>query len=794
MQNELPTIKSKSKILVVGSQFTSADYMYDRIFMGMPGSLLDKAFRSCGLVRGMYTLASVCDIPKGATILDIPQDSLEMEVGLKKLKETVWASDPNIVVILGGHTLKLLTGINHSLDVYRGSLFICDKLDSPLYGRKCIATYHPESLLRVWDNAPLFNFDIKRSHEESFSKALDLPNRILVTSVTKDKAIELLGSIPSGSMICIDIEGGIEQGVSCIGFATSPTYAFIVPLKDFEPEDKREVLIACRRVLEDSSIVKIMQNGSYDFISLAWCFGINVKGFRHDTMLSGWEIYPELPKGLGVQASIWTREPYYKFERKVDDDQVYYTYCLKDCCVTYAIHLAHMKAMDQGQMKHYLFNMSLIHSTLYMSLKGIKYDVDEAKIMAKEVEAEMNQVQANIDILLGMPVNINSPKQMVEALYKTLGLPPQYAKVAGRKTSKLTADADALLKLLVKTGHPFLKSVMHWKLLESKRKQLNLTTDKDGRMRCSYNLVGAETGRLSCSGSLTGSGTNLQTIMSPLRKLYRADDDMWFFQLDLSGADGWTIAAQCAKLGDRMMLDDYLAGLKPAKIIAVMKEYPESAKLSRPDLIEFIETHPVRKTLYEVCKVVQHGTNYIMQPNGMAENLLEKSYKRSQGKELIISTSAECKSLQALYFARYLGVRELHKDMARRIAAEPKLSCASGHVRTFFGKNQYDTATLGKAMAHAPQANTTYVTNVAMKNLWTDLENRRDDGSLVIEPLHSVHDALCGQFPKSVTEWAIKKIPRYFDIPINIEGIELVIPFEGGYGPSWGELKEGVIE
>ncbi len=88
-----------------------------------------------------------------------------------------------------------------------------------------------------------------------------------------------------------------------------------------------------------------------------------------------------------------------------------------------------------------------------------------------------------------------------------------------------------------------------------------MTADPDGRVRCSYNVVGTDTGRLSCQGSPTGSGMNLQTVTKKLRHLFLADPGYHFFQCDLAGADGWTVAAECASLGDPTMLNDYLAGI-----------------------------------------------------------------------------------------------------------------------------------------------------------------------------------------------------------------------------------------
>jgi hypothetical protein len=56
-----------------------------------------------------------------------------------------------------------------------------------------------------------------------------------------------------------------------------------------------------------------------------------------------------------------------------------------------------------------------------------------------------------------------------------------------------------------------------------------------------------------------------------------------------------------------------------------------------------------------------------------------------------------------------------------------------------------------------------------------------------VEPLHQVHDALLGQFLKTDTEWAKGKIRSWFDNTLIIANQPIKIPFEGHYGPSWGE-------
>jgi hypothetical protein len=126
--------------------------------------------------------------------------------------------------------------------------------------------------------------------------------------------------------------------------------------------------------------------------------------------------------------------------------------------------------------------------------------------------------------------------------------------------------------------------------------------------------------------------------------------------------------------------------------------------------------------------------------------------------------------------------------------ADGKLTSASGQTRIFFGRrfgtNIHDT--VKEFLAHEPQSNTTWATNLAMLNLWNDPENRRPDGSLIIEPLHQVHDALVGQWPVALREWAKKKVKSYFNNTLTIAGTELVIPFEGRFGRSWGQLDNEI--
>lgn len=726
----------------------------------------------------------------------------EVTSGLDLLKKDLEAFSPNCILLLGEPALRACE-IYHAIHFFRGSIF------KGLFDYKCVATHLPNYIFRDWDSSPLFMFDVQRACAQAEYPEIRVVKRITRTVMSAQDCIDALRSIKPGTLCSIDIEGGIPNpnekeakyrflnAVTCIGISTSPEEGFIIPVNEFSPDLRIQVMAAFAEVMSDPAIPKVLQNGLYDWFVLVWVWKIQIKNLHHDTMLSGWELYPELPKGLGTQASIYTEEPYYKFERGIEDKQTHYAYCVKDACVTLEIAQKHEALFTPAQREHFRFNMSLIPALQFMMLKGIRYDSAAVKVRKKEVELQMAELQAACNLHASQEININSPKQMTELLYRKLRCEPVYAIDPKTRAKRLTANADAMLQLIVKQGsnfHPFLMTALIWKKYEGCRKQLELTTDPDGRVRCSYNLVGTDTGRLSCQGSNTGSGTNLQTIMEVNRCFYLPDEDHYFFQCDLSGADGWTVAVHCMELGDPTMMDDYLAGLKPAKIIAAMHSVGSGInKLSRPELkakIKELEAAGlISDDVYAASKAVQHGSNYDMQPKRMSENILEKSFKKSIDHKILWVPPQLCKLLQTYYFLRYPGIKLWHEWVKYEIDTKQCLPSASGHVRTFFGRAR-DNATYRLAYAHEPQHNTTYATNLAMQRLWTDPDNRTSDGSLIIQPLHSVHDALCGQFPADRAEWAASKIRSYFQNPIRIRNTEITIPFEGGYGQSWFHTKE----
>lgn len=642
-----------------------------------------------------------------------------------------------------------------------------------------------------------------------------------------------------------------------------------------EFEDELKIWKALIRVLANPNIKKTFQSGLYDRFVLQYGYGIMVHGNEDDTLLKFWEQYCELDKNLGFQNSILTKEPYYKSDIDASDIETFFRYCCRDSATTKEISERLNNILSPRSKQHYQFNISLLNPLLYAEVRGIRYDTALAKTRLAETNDHVYSYQSKLDIVAGYGLDQTKPREALVAeiqgvmcfkrncdqpkkafeevypkvlktlkqtelsdkdwgflnisakrhlnlrspdfkdyLYERLKFPTQYKKDIKTKLMRPTSDYEALLKLSKSHDHPALKIALELGRLRTRAQMLSIKCGSDGRMHCSYNLVGSETGRITSSKSVIGGrkskdrvGTNMQTVSDDwdmdddehplaigLRNLYQADPGYYLFQCDLKGADGWTIAPHLKRLGDSTMLDDFYFGLKPAQILCytLRHGYDKLARKSREEIAELVRE--VKKTDWDyfACKIGIWGTFYLMGPKKLAEQV----FKESDGKFNI--TEKEAKDLQSAVFLRYNGKR-WHKWMETIIRSSggkaPRLTAASGHTRIFYGR---PSELLGEMLAHEPQDNTTYATNLAAYKLWTDPENRISTETSAIgngliqarhelraEPLHQVHDALIGQFKIEDTAWAVGKIRQWFNNKLIIANQEIIIPFEGSYGTNW---------
>ena len=833
--NKFPHVEDPKarRLAIVGEHPGHDEEVVLEPFVGPSGKLLRAVLSHSGILPQSVLFANICQ----SVVSDI--DSLswngpEITSGIVQLEADLARFRPHCVLALGRTAFRWAnpdkcyqgraskgnpSGYSIPLQDWRGSIFLSQS------GYKTVAAFHPAYIQRVYSDIAYFRNDVQRAVDHSGDPALRGKVRVGNLRPTLGDVIAFIGNLRAGRIpASFDIEGYSDAvGVTMLSICPSPVHGIVIPFwLDGKPywseEDEAVVWKVLADYLADPSCPKKCHQAFYETFVLGWRHRCVVDGIVADTMMKTWECYNELEKGLAVATSLWTEEPYYKDERTSSDSNVKLLYNFKDSACTEEVDQNSEQHLRQhpAAYAHYLFNVSLINPLTYLHLRGCRFDVVRLAAHRRKAEDELVGLLERIDKrtlpILGHPFNPKSTDDKAWFLYEFLALEPY--KRYGRTTKE-----EILHRYYKKTRDETLRLIIQAVGLRTRISDIGkLTPSPDGRIRTTYELVGTVTGRLSSRDSSasdisvtekgkvlrTDYGTNLQNVTKALRDTFITDgDDYTFFQADLSGADAWTVAADLYALGAPHMLEDLQAGVKPSKLLLRMLEVLESH--GDPSLIAALPAHEAKLEcdrvivpegilpdgrpgdwFYTSLKRVQHGTNY----DGKADTISATIFKDSDGAVDIPPASIE--KYQQLYRLRYHT--QLRTQWMSRHLSESGgvLQTAVGIRRRFFGirtPSWIDDEIVREALASEPQAVTTYATNNALLRLWNDPENRRRTGALFVEPLLQIHDALAGQFPTRIKDFAAAKLRSWFSTTITIHGVPINIPVEIKIGRSWGECK-----
>lgn len=375
---------------------------------------------------------------------------------------------------------------------------------------------------------------------------------------------------------------------------------------------------------------------------------------------------------------------------------------------------------------------------------------------------------------------------------------------------RLSTDQAALDKLYAETEDVRVLWCLQLRRLRKVATDLTKKIDDDGRIRASISMV-KETGRMAESESPTGTGTNRHAWNKDLRRVCVADEGCEFGQQDLKGADSWTVACECAAVGDTTMLDDLLAGMKPAEIMCAVCEDGVVVNAWERQIIakrikELSASDKQRWSwLYPANKSGHHGADYGMAWKTLADTVLKYSMadlplELTEAKPVVLTRQQAIAILEANH-SRYPGLRIWHAKEAKNLMTRGLIETSGGHVRRFYGRKVEISKgrriachdTLKEALATKPQWFTTYCIKLALKRLWYVEENREADGSLKVEPLVCVHDSLLSQWKRELRDFARVKLKEWFHNEVEIAGRKIVIPYDGTIGFDWS-MKGDEVE
>jgi len=728
-------------------------------FIGYEGQYFTNLLRAAGVDRSKVYITNTVHVqPPKNDYTALSEE--ELEAGKQQLIQdlTAWkAAGLTTVVAVGDRAFRLLTG-KSGIYAYRGTVLPCALVE----GLKVYATIHPGSILRGEGKyEPIFILDVKKAVADSETSTIHYPPRHITIIDNPYEAICQLQSVTERpEPVAVDIETA-GPAMIAFGVATSPNEAFVLSHKLLKlPEVLRAI-----GTFASSSTPKIFHNALFDVFHGAFYYCILYRNIYFDTMIAQHTVYPTLPKGLGFCASIYTNEPYWKMEGKEALDEVkrgrlswdkLYLYNGKDCCLTYEIyHALKTELSDWNVIPLFRHRMDLLPACLYAQMMGLILDKDECAKFADRNERAIANLEKVVSAVVG-DINIRSPKQMADLLYKQWGFP------INTRDGKVTTD-EKKLKRLASMPTPYsaiIYAILALKERYKMRNFYNVQTDMDGRVRCSIKITGTYTGRLATSTSITGSGYNMQNVPKEVRVIYKADPGKIMVQCDLSQSEARIVAALC---GDLQWLRDFDEKDLHTEVAALLYNIPPE-KVNK-------ETHRA------VAKRVAHGTHY-----GMGHFLLS---------EILETSPKEAKRLRERYYEIRPSLKEWHSRVKQTILKDRMIRTDFGVVIQFFGPIRDKVTETGavsevmrNALAAEPQSDSVMYLNQGLVRCFNEIPE--------FDFRMQVHDSILFEVDDDIEtlKRVLPKVKSLIEQPVTINGISMVIPLNFEIGYSWGRMIE----
>jgi DNA polymerase-1 len=581
----------------------------------------------------------------------------------------------------------------------------------------------------------------------------------------------LLAHIDSAALVALDTEtNSLEPMLAQIvglSFSVAPGAAAYIPLAHDYPGAPEqlplaEVLTRLKPWLENPARHKLGQNIKYDRHVFA-NHGIEVQGYRHDTMLQSYVLEVHKPHGLASLAERHTGRSGINYEdlcgkgaNQIKFNQVEIAraaeYSCEDADQTLDVHHVLWPQLEANAKLLFIYQLEIQSSEgLYrIERNGVLIDGPMLARQSAELGARILQLEAEAHVLAGQPFNLGSPKQIGDIFFTKLGLPVVKKTATGAPSTdeevleKLAEDFPLPAKILEHRGLSKLKGTYTDKLAQ-------LAHPRTGRVHTHYAQAVAVTGRLS------SNEPNLQNIPVKTAEGRRVREAF-------VAAPGCVIAsADYSQIELRIM-----AHISEDE--ALLRAFNEGLDVHRATAAEVfgVALDQVSSEQRRYAKVINFGLIYGMSSYGLARNLG-------------IETKAAAAYIDK-YFQRYPGVKA-YMD-------ETRLSAKSlGYVETVFGRRLYlpeinspngpRRSGAERAAINAPMQGTAAdLIKLSMVKVQQVLDAQARGTKMIMQ----VHDELVFEVPEAEVEWVRTEIPR---LMAEVAQLKAPLLAEIGFGPNW---------
>ena len=412
------------------------------------------------------------------------------------------------------------------------------------------------------------------------------------------------------------------------------------------------------------------------------------------------------------------------------------------------------KMEAQGLWKLYTeVEMPLSLVLAEMECRGIAVDRARLEDYGKMLAGRLADTEARIFEAAGKSFVINSPKQLGELLFETLGLPH------GRKTKTgWSTDADTLDGL--RDAHPVVPLVLEYRTLSKLKSTytdgLLKVMDSGGRIHSTFQMTATVTGRLS------STEPNLQNI--PVRTELGGR----LREMFVPGKPGWVLVdADYSQIELRV-----LAYIACDEVMQAAFAAGEDIHAVTASQVFGVRPAEVTQAMRRAAKAVNFGIVYGISDFSLAADI---GVPRWEAKQYIEN-----------YLEKYAGVRAYMSDIIKQAHAD-------GYVTTLFGRRRQipelasRNANIRKfgerAALNTPiQGTAADIIKMAMVAVRNRLEREGLEARLVLQ----VHDELIVECPEAeagrVAALLSEEMTGVF--PMNPP-----LAADAHFGKSWADAK-----
>ena len=385
-----------------------------------------------------------------------------------------------------------------------------------------------------------------------------------------------------------------------------------------------------------------------------------------------------------------------------------------------------------------------------MERTGMLVDKEGLVAFGEKMKQELEGCLARIYEQVGYEFNVNSPKQLGEALFVKLGLPPRKKTKSGYSTNAETLES-------LRSEHPVIDDILQYrtyqKLNSTYVEGLLKVIGPDGRMHSTFNQTEARTGRLS------SSEPNMQNIPirtplgSQLRQFFVAKPGCTLVDADYSQIELRLLAHIS---GDESMRQAFLTG--------------QDIHRSTAAKIYNLPPEMITPALRSSAKAVNFGIVY-----GIGAFSLSR--------DINVSVK-EADQFIKNYLATFPGVKNY---MDETIAHGTE----KGYVTTLFGRRRalpelasknHNLRALGERMAmNTPiQGTAADVIKLAMVKVWRRLRAEGLAAKLILQ----VHDELIVEAPETEAETVARILKEEMEGAVSYS---VPLTADVGQGKTWLE-------